>query len=257
MKSSEKAEITAVLNVYKRPEYLFHQINRINRQTIKPKDIFIWVNQHEKNQDFDFTEIEERGWKVFRNNFNWKYHGRYAAAQLARTEYVAIFDDDTMPGTHWFENCIDTIEQYNCIAGSAGVTLVRNGYTIQDGKVHIRTGWPSKNEFAQEVDLVGHASVFKKEWLKYMWAEEPLSWENSEDIQLSALAKIHGNIRTFCPPHPADKKHLHGSTQPQFGIDENASFKNSGDLWWLQRDLAVQHYIDRGWKTVKNITKGD
>lgn len=252
----KQPEITVVLNVYRRTNYLNHQINKIYEQTIRPKDLFIWINRHEDNEGFDFSGHEKRGWKIFKNNFNWKYHGRYAAAQLARTEYVAVFDDDTIPGSKWFENCIETIDKFNCIAGSAGVSLVRNGYTSLGGtKPHTRSGWPSKNKKAEEVDLVGHASMFRKEWLKYMWMEEPLSWDNCEDIQLSALAKIYGNIRTFCPPHPENQTELWGSTMAALGNDEKASFKNSDQKWWDQRDYAVQHYIDRGWKTVNNITK--
>jgi len=247
----KQPEITVVLNVYRRTDYLNHQINKIYEQTIKPKDLFIWVNKHEDNEGFDFSEHEKRGWKIFRNNFNWKYHGRFAAAQLARTEYVAIFDDDTIPGSKWFENCIETVDKFNCIAGSAGVLLSQNSYFP-----HQRVGWPSKNKEPKEVDLVGHAWFFKKQWLKYMWAEEPCSWENCEDTQFSALAKIYGNIRTFCPPHPETQKELWGSTMGfELGADKVSSWHTESDDWRLQRDHIVQHYIDRGWKTANNITK--
>ena len=262
----KQPDITVVLNVYRRTDYLNHQINKVYEQSIKPKDLFIWVNHHEDNQDFDFSEHEKRGWKIFRNNFNWKYHGRFAAAQLARTEYVAMFDDDTIPGSKWFENCIKTIEQYNCIAGSAGIRLIHSGYStiykdeneqLKVKHTHDRVGWSNKNEKPIEADLVGHASVFKKEWLKYMWSEEPRTWENCEDIQFSALAKIYGNIRTICPPHPADDIELHGSINPTLGSDNKASYTNADLKWWLQRDHVVQYYIDRGWKTVNNIVKPD
>jgi hypothetical protein len=42
-------------------------------------------------------------------------------ALLANTEYVCIFDDDTIPGKRWFENYLSTIKQYNGLLGTVDV----------------------------------------------------------------------------------------------------------------------------------------
>ena len=34
----------------------------------------------------------------------------FAAALLADTEYIAIYDDDTIPGKQWHSNCLKTNE---------------------------------------------------------------------------------------------------------------------------------------------------
>lgn len=35
-----------------------------------------------------------------------------------------------------------------------------------------------------QVDLVGHAWFMNKCYVKYMWFEEPLHWDNGEDWQI-------------------------------------------------------------------------
>lgn len=238
--------ITCILNVYRRIEYLPLQLESILNQTIAPKDIFIWINQHEDNKDLDISKYSE--YKIFNNNFNWKYHGRFAAAMLARTKYIAIFDDDTIPGKKWFESCLDNIDKYNGIMGSAGILLDGNYYSP-----HIRCGWPTENEKITEVDLVGHSWFFKKEWMKYFWYEEPLTWENGEDIQFSYLCKKYGNIKTYCPPHPKNDKSVHGSlVGHSFGSDRKASYLTYGSEFYKQRDDIVNYCIYNGWKIVKD-----
>lgn len=38
-----------------------------------------------------------------------KYYGRFALGLLATTPYVAILDDDCLPGPRYFELCLRTI----------------------------------------------------------------------------------------------------------------------------------------------------
>jgi hypothetical protein len=242
-------EVTCILNVYRRPQYLRAQIEALLNQTIKPKDIFIWINNHEDNETLDLSSLSD--YKVFKNNFNWKYHGRFSSALLARTEYIAIFDDDTIPGTKWLESCLNNIDSHNGIMGTAGIILDDFGYSK-----HTRCGWPTRNEELTEVDLVGHSWVFKKEWLKYFWIEEPYTWENGEDIQFSYLAKKYGNIKTFCPPHPRSNMEIHGSIAGHaLGSDSKASYINYGSEFYKQRDECVRHYVRNGWETVRRISE--
>ena len=102
--------ITVVLNAYRRPYNLKMQIEAIRAQTTKPAQIWLWVNAHEDNEGFDFKSLDID--RIFHNDYNWKFYGRFAAALLADTEYIAIFDDDTVPGARWFENCVSTMETH-------------------------------------------------------------------------------------------------------------------------------------------------
>ena len=59
-------------------------------------------------------------------NHNFKFFGRFAFAMLAQTEYVAIFDDDTIPGKNWFKHCLDHMIQLNGLLGTTGIQLQKN-----------------------------------------------------------------------------------------------------------------------------------
>ena len=235
--------ITVILNCYKRPEYLQEQIESIRNQSIQAVDIIIWYNKPENQEQYDLTNL---GCKVITCNHNFKFHGRFTAGLLAKTKYVAFFDDDTIPGPRWFENCLNTIENgYNGILGSAGVRLLGTGYNP-----HKKIGWNGGgNDEVEEVDLVGHAWFFERKYLSYLWNYEPISWDNGEDIQLSAFSSILGNIKTYVPPHPITNKEVWGSLPEKgfkYGDDENASFKLSSHA--SLRDDIVIHCKKLGWK---------
>jgi hypothetical protein len=247
---SGDSDITVILNAYRRPYNLKMQIEAIRNQTVKPKQIWLWINAHKDNEGFDFKSLDVD--RVFHNDFNWKFYGRFAGALLADTEYLALFDDDTVPGSKWLENCTNTMQTHEGILGSAGVIL-NDIYYVK----HDRCGWPTHNSEVTEVDLVGHAWFFKREWLKYLWQEKPTTWDNGEDIQFAFMAKIHGGIPTYCPPHPPNDKELHGSILGnELGIDNKATSTNSAishRQFFSERDMCVQAGLRKGWQTVRNI----
>lgn len=105
LKMSTKIDV--VLSAYRRPEVLQHQIDAIREQTLKPARILLYqdavavgtkvVLSEEILSQFDeYCVAEENGgvWKRF------EY-----AAKKATAPYVCIFDDDTIPGRRWLENC--------------------------------------------------------------------------------------------------------------------------------------------------------
>jgi hypothetical protein len=239
--------ITVILNCYKRPQYLREQIISVKNQSISPEDIWVWYNKSESGVQYDISDL---GVKVATVNHNFKFHGRFAFGLLAHTEYVAFFDDDTIPGPNWFKNCIDTIQSgYDGILGSVGVILNGDNYSNNS-----KVGWGhTPNIIPVEVDLVGHSWFMKKDYLRYLWYEEPISWENGEDMQLSYLAQKYGNIKTYVPPHPLSDKSIWGSlpdTGISYGNDKNASWRNKSHS--LIRNELVKEQLNRGWKLVKH-----
>jgi len=237
-------KITTILNCYKRPQYLKEQIEAIQSQTI-PSEIIIWYNKPKEGMQYDIAKL---GVKTITCNHNFKFHGRFAAALLARTEYVALFDDDTIPGNKWYENCLNCESQNSGIYGTSGVILHKNSYNPNH-----KVGWNGvpPNEEIQEVDLVGHAWFMKKENLEYMWREEPVSWENGEDMQLSYCAQKYGNVRTFVPPHPKNDIEMWGSKKGmEYGNDFSASWRRGQHM--ALRDQIASEQICRGWKTIRS-----
>jgi len=243
-------DITAILTVYKRPiAYLEEQIQALKNQTIPPNDIWIWYNKPENKAHEDLTKF---GLKIIYSSYNFKFHGRFALALLAKTKYVAIFDDDTIPGIKWFENCLDTIDNgYDGILGTTGVILNNNDSYASNSKV----GWNGhKNENVTEVDLVGHAWFLNKNYLRYLWYEEPITWETGEDMQLSYFAQKHGNIKTFVPPHPVNDISLWGSHPIKgqlYGTDSHgASSATQGAKSLRHRNQCVKKCVESGWQLI-------
>jgi len=239
-------DITTILNCYRRPHLLEKQIEAIKNQSVKPSEVWVWVNDSEENRDYDFDKLD--GVKVFRCNHNWKFYGRFAAAMLADTKYVAMFDDDTIPGENWFKNCTTTMKTNPGILGGVGCLISGNKYYG-----HKRVGWSNPNQEVIEVDLVGHAWFFERECLQYLWREKPQTWDNGEDIQFSYLAQKYGNVKTFVPPHPSDDTSQFSSLQGfELGVDDVAtSNSRNHEVFYKQRDSCVATAIANGWKTVE------
>ncbi len=243
-------DITVILNVYNRPYSLERQLEAIKSQSVEVKDenIFIWYNKGTGMGKQSAPKSPNH--KIFVCNHNTKFHGRFTAALLARTEFVAMFDDDIIPGKRWLENCVESIKQYNGLLGGSGVTIKSKGY-----QQHIKHGWNGniKPDIITRVDLVGHAWFFKQEWAKYMWYEEPVSWHNGEDIMFSYLCQKYGGINTFVPPHPINNLdvwcNIDGATM---GNDSNATFLTSQNHYQIRDEICIK-CIDKGWKTVENI----
>ena len=236
-----KKGITVILNGYERPHTIPEQLTAINEQTVQPEDVMLWYNQGDLQQ-YD-TGIPKTAYC----SHNFKFLGRFAYALLAKTEYIAMLDDDTIPGKKWFENCLNTMKTHKGILGGRGIKLTRPIYEHS-----VSFGWDNPRPEITEVDLVGHAWFINKDHLKYIWEEEPHTWETGEDIHLSAMAKIHGGIPTYVPPHPPLERELSSSLYGyELGVDDKTESVTKQQEFFSLRDKCIQHYIERGWKFVK------
>ena len=237
--------ITVILTVYKRGEYLAAQVKALREQTIAPDEIWVWCN----DSDAVLEDVSEMVDRVVVSNSNWKFWGRFALANMVRTRYVSLFDDDILPQENWFRNCLDTIAAgTDGILGGSGVILPAEGGYSSKHKV----GWNGHHyDKATVVDLVGHAWFFDKAHLRYIWEEPPLSWENGEDIHFSCMALKHGGIRTYVPAHPSHDE-SRWSCRPDFGKavgrTSAATFKSAGHHG--VRDEMVDAYRQDGWQIV-------
>jgi len=240
--------INVVLNVYKRPHTLKRQIEAVLAQSVevKPENIHVWYN--EAGVKKEFSDIP--GIKTYIASWNTKFWGRFTLPLLFEPGFVAIFDDDIIPEKNWLKNCMDSYAEKPGIYGGSGI------FIMEDGKYFPkkRMGWNGAHlDRIQEVDLVGHAWFFNKDVAKYLWYEEPLSFDNGEDIMFSFLARKYGGVRSYVPPHPDSDRSL-WSTSPEsgrkLGCDKNASWRREDHS--VGRDKIVKYYHDRGFKRVGN-----
>ena len=231
--------ITAILNGYRRPQNIPLQINALRNQTVVPDEIWLWRNHHE---DWNADGIDLSGIKVCESNHNWKYLGRFAMAMLAQTDFVALFDDDTVPGTEWFENCLNTYKETYGVLGGVGLRQ----HNTERYMEHTRFGWPSNIEEFVEVDLVGHAWFINKKDLKYIWMEEPVTYETAEDMHLSYTAQKYGGVKTYVPPHPIWNREMSSSLYGyELGVDDKTDSVINHGKFFNQRDECVQGYVQR------------
>ena len=240
------SDVTAIINVYKRPHTIDSQLEAIKAQTIPPQCIFIWNNG---NREVDLSKYKDMpNVRVFDNNFNYGVWSRFLIGFLAPTKYICIFDDDTLPGTRWFENCLSSMAKQKALYGTIGVI-----FKEKDRYIHLkRYGWDGPCDSSTPVDIVGHSWFFQKEWLSYFVREEPQVYQkisNGEDVHFSFMLQKYANIPTLVPPHPVNDMSLWGSqpkTAWEFGCDGRSE---TGAFYPI--DKMFSEYIERGFRTLK------
>jgi len=244
------ALISVILTAWNRPQYLEEQVEAVLSQTVKPHEVILWYNQPSKKLGFinrtHLTDFKNsKNVKKIIADYNFGITPRFSLAPSLDGEYICIFDDDTIPGSMWFENCLRYIEKEKCILGTIGLRYL----SVDQGSVITekpRMGWEGKNEKLEVVDLVGHSWFFRKEWAKFFWWEEPLLKTFGEDVHFCSVLSKHG-IRSACPPHPISEKELWGSLYPKRGIDRVAiSSKDRSQDYYN----VVRHEISKGFKPI-------
>lgn len=218
------SDITVILTVYRRPHTLIQQLAAIQNQSVKPKEIYIWKNSYEGITLPDIPAHLKQNVSIIDSQKNFGVWARFALGLLANTTYVAVFDDDTIPGCKWFENCLSSMKVREGLMGSIGLVFHADDYW----QYH-RIGWDERNRCnnpeMREVDIVGHAWFFKREWLSDLWSFAPdynKFLTHGEDIAFSAFLQKKG-IPTLVPPHPPGQWDLFGSHPHlawQYGSEE-------------------------------------
>ncbi len=235
--------ITVVLNAFKRTKYLEQQLNAIKAQTIKPTRILVWQNAG------DVIPTHLLSSAVFAQcNQNLGVWARFAYALNSETEYICVFDDDTIPGSKWFENCLQTMQTNEGLLGTRGLRFMSKGRYYPS----IGVGWDAPNEQVERVDIVGHSWFFKREWLASFWRELPpitASKIAGEDIHFSYVLQKYLGLNTYVPPHPLDDIEMWGSlpeTGKYIGGNEVAISSNPEALSRFNK--AISHYCDLGFE---------
>ncbi|KGI55205.1 glycosyltransferase family A protein [Campylobacter sp. MIT 97-5078] len=247
----DKLNVSVVLNLYKRPQALKEQLKAIQNQSLKPKEILLYQDgvfegieiPKDIEKEFDLIEIskENKGvWERFK-----------FAQKRANSNLVCVFDDDTIPGKDFLANCFSQMQKQEGggLYGAVGIVLKNaKNYPVND---FFRLGWVMPNKIRAEVDFVGHAWFFKKEWLKLLF-EDTQSLQDyklvGEDIAFSLVLQ-RKNIRTFVPPHPHRNPNLWGSN-PNLGlkyINDKAAISNNKHNQKRMNE-ALQEAINLGFK---------
>ncbi|HVX12035.1 MAG TPA: glycosyltransferase [Pirellulales bacterium] len=234
------SEVTAIITAYRRPDNIPLLARAVRKQSVPAAVIWAWAN--EPNARMKSVLAETKLDRVVTSTENAFFHGRFALALLARTEFVAVFDDDSIPGENWLANCLETMSRTPGILGTAGVVLHDRGYANRT--MH---GWQRPSAETVEVDLVGQAWFLRTEWVKHLFSGPPVTGTNGEDIELAARAWRLVGIRSFCPPHPPDDRSRWGSLRGlELGMDDVASSLRVEHL--AERRRIVEAELEAGWR---------
>jgi cellulose synthase/poly-beta-1,6-N-acetylglucosamine synthase-like glycosyltransferase len=215
--------VSVVLNGFRRGGNLREQVAALRAQSVVPLEILVWFNNPGDGSHLGFDLGE--GVDVVYSSRNFGVWSRFFFALNARGSFVCVFDDDTIPGRRWLENCLRTMESHEGLLGTIGLRYdnppppelaVYGGYR--------RFGWSKgfsnddvllDNEVV-EVDFVGHSWFFRREWLEFFVRDLPDFGRFSlcgEDMHFSFMLQKYAGIRTFVPPHPRGDMELWGSVK--------------------------------------------
>lgn len=244
--------VSVVLSMYKRPQYLIEQLNALAEQSLLPDEILLFQDKAEDMPDISVPEeVASRVTRIEKADRNVGVWGRFDFSRSARNELVCIFDDDTIPGSRWLENCHFHMQKNEGIYGTIGVVCIE---ASQYPSKILRFGWDSANEDTQRVDFIGHSWFIKKQWLEHMFKAPQVVQDLKlcgEDMSLSYMAKKHGAIPSYVPPHPIKKPELFGSVPDKartYGTD-TASLSVCADN--IKRyNTAMNLLLKDGWNTI-------
>lgn len=242
-------DVSVILTLYKRPETLSKQLAAIKSQSLKPKEIMLFQDGIEEDYKIEISSFLKKKFDNIKiSEINVGVWARFKFAFEAKSPYICVFDDDTIPGHRWLENCHYHALQQKGIYGAIGIIMREpRGYPYKD---YFRVGWASPFSKLMEVDFVGHSWFLRKEYLQYMFEETEAFQKHKyvgEDICLSVQAAKHG-ILTFVPPHPFNNKDLWGG-DPEwsnyFGMS-TVAISSSKDNYQKMQQIICDFESD-GW----------
>lgn len=252
--SAPKADVTAILTCFERPDLFRKQLDALRSQTLQPANIIVWVNTGTVPHD----ERALRGAAdvvVIRANTNMGPWIRFTMALEAPTKYVAILDDDTIPGPGWIEACVKRLEEdeQDSEDGEPGLCIAAAGevFAEDDPQSRYVVGPESPRIDEMEVDIGRQGWFFRKDFIHlfmtYPRVVAPIGW----GLHFSAALQDAG-ILTIVLPYEPGNTHAWGMTQMpvrQNSISERIQSQvNRGgkDIEYLRAEI-YDAYRQGGW----------
>ena len=176
-------DVSVVLTLYKRGEVLGEQVNALLNQSIKPREIILFVDADSSNaQSTQQSTHESTSQSIYESNshstsplthkstqhsihksipqglesafdniirvdYNVGVWGRFAGGLLVKSKYVCFFDDDTIPAHRYLENCHYESLRRDGLYGGIGILsndLAKYPFDL----AHRTFGWNDNPPFA-------------------------------------------------------------------------------------------------------------
>lgn len=242
------SSVCVVLNGYRRPEYLSRQVESIMEQSVSPNEIFYWQNSI---KDIAYDESCSDALIAAKSNHNFGVWSRFAYALNSKSDYICIFDDDTIPGKLWLENCISTHEDHPGLLGTIGIVFDPPSDGCINYARNYRVGWDGPNKSVTKVDIVGHCWFFHRDLLSVFWRELPdlgQSMSVGEDIHFSYVIQKYTTYGVYVPPHPLENKEMWGSL---LGWEMGNDGKATANYAIPEMINTLDKYVKKGFRILR------
>ena len=245
--------ITVILSGYKR-NHLKEQVEAVRNQTVPVQEIFYWQNTV---PGFSYDEETYCQLNAALSNYNYGVWSRFAYALNAKTDYICVLDDDTIPGNRWLENCLNTYETHPGLLGGIGLWFENKNYELKvlESGEPARFGWHVNNDSPVQVDIVGHSWFFSRDLLSVFWREIPeKNWTMlcGEDIHFSYMLQKYTDLKTWVPPHPSNDTSMWSSLKAlQYGGDHLATANTTVQTGEMAKYLT--YCVDNGFKLLTDL----
>jgi hypothetical protein len=249
-------DLTVIINAYGKPEYLPLIWEAIQYQSRRPIETWIIQNDPPMNDPapLEFFNHLSDETRLIESDINFGCWQRFfLAAMYVKTKYVAIFDDDTMPGYEAMATVLGEMEKTPGIYGGVGVTFKQ----VRWAAWNYGLGWQSGCNETTQVDYVGHLWVMETAWMRELFKHVPPMLFDSkrparewgEDMYVSFVAQKLG-IPTFVYPHGSKPNPRYSSLQGhQMNQHRNAMFLGNSAQ---NGEVYFNHFIANGWRLLCN-----
>jgi len=135
------ADVTVVVATFRRGHLLRPQLQALADQSMRVRDILLWVNDWQGSSNLHDHEAEVQ-YNFIRARVNFGPWVRFLIANEVQTKYVCILDDDCIPGPGWIEACVKRLEEMEaneeqaviCAAGRVFQGDDPNAYSVVDAE---------------------------------------------------------------------------------------------------------------------------
>lgn len=214
---------SVIIPSFRRHENIPLIVKRLKESTIKPTKILIWNDNDEPPGKYLNPDDFDDDVEIVNSNTNrWCTWAGFMMAFCFDTDFVAVVDDDTLPGRKWFEFCLNNIGCGKQIFSGFGIKLVSNKYDD-------RKAWfsrVSKEVNFVKVDMAGQSYFFPKDAIIPLFTMRPPFWYNNVDLHFSFMARKAG-YKIFVP-FPTESEQLPFSKGLPISPTERALFVRAG-----------------------------
>lgn len=224
--NARTVDLTVFITVHDRPERLAEQTRAILTQSVKPKLNVAWVTF--KGQPVGDAQF----FMPVYSPIDWGPLPKFSFAKHVSSKYVAILEDDIVPGPQWLEAATAFLENNDVIIGAVGVRINEDGTeTVYD--------WENQTGELTPVDYAKGGWIMKREHLELAMmdnghADRLFGWQ----VHISARLQAH-NIPTVILPY--SEKTCGTSIPAVPGLSMHPKYLES-------KQHVLQAYLEDGWQ---------